>query len=193
MSTIDARQTRLSADDRYELASRAQNQQRLNAPKHLIVLGGLLLVIALIAAGVAWQTQSAAIDKNRKAARDMVRIETLIMEITRVQATQTANPDSDITKPLPDILSTLDNLGKRAGLESGIGLPRNQNTRPEGDLILRTYPYNTVRDDSLEDLINWVRLCEQEIPGMHVREISIEPRSTAWSMDVVLARYERKP
>jgi len=37
MSTLDARQTRLSADDRYELASRAQNQQRLNAPKHLIV------------------------------------------------------------------------------------------------------------------------------------------------------------
>tara|TARA_E500000318_G_scaffold12972_4_gene11996 strand:+ start:37456 stop:38037 length:582 start_codon:yes stop_codon:yes gene_type:complete len=193
MSTLDARQTRLSADDRYELASRAQNQQRLNAPKHLIVLGTLLLIVSLITLIVAWQTQAAAADSNQRTAREMIRIENLIMDITRLQATQSTNPDGGLLDPLPDILSTLDNLGKRAGLESGIGLPRNQSARPEGDAILRSYPYRNIRDASLEDLLNWVRLAEQEIPGMHVREISIEPRTTAWSMDVVLARYERKP
>ena len=189
MRTLDARQTRLSADDRYEPASRAQNQQRLNAPKHLIVLGTLLLIVSLITLIVAWQTQAAAADSNQRTAREMIRIENLIMDITRLQATQSTNPDGGLLDPLPDILSTLDNLGKRAG----IGLPRNQSARPEGDAILRSYPYRNIRDASLEDLLNWVRLAEQEIPGMHVREISIEPRTTAWSMDVVLARYERKP
>ena len=194
MSTLDANQPRLSADDRYELASRAQNQQRLNAPRHLIVLGGLLLVIAIIAFIIAWQTQSAATKKNGKAARELVRIETLIAEITSIQATQSGNPDKDVTDPLPGILSTLESLGSRAGLSNtdSVKIPTNQNQRPEGEAILRTYQYRNVRDQSLEKLINWVRLAEQEVPGMHIREISIEPRSNTWSMDVVLARYERK-
>jgi hypothetical protein len=192
MSALDARQARLSADDRYELASRAQNQQRLNAPKHLIVLGVMLLVIALIALGIAWQTQSAAAEKNGRAARDMIKIENLIADITLLQATLSTDTDSDILKPQPDILSKLEAMGERAGLASGIGLPNNQSSRPEGDLILRSYPYRNIRDRSLESLINWVRLAEQEIPGLHVREISIQPRSNAWSMDVVLARYERR-
>lgn len=190
---MDTRQERLSPDDRFELASRAQNQQRLNAPRHLIVLGSMLLVIALIALGVAWQTQSAANEKNNREARDLARIESLIERTETLRATQTANPDDDILKALPDLLSTLDNLGKQAGIESGVGLPRNPGSRPEGDAILRTYPYNGIRDASLEDLLNWVRLAEEDIPGLHVREISIQPRTNAWSMDVVLARYERKP
>ncbi|MBO6740392.1 MAG: hypothetical protein JJ916_11080, partial [Phycisphaerales bacterium] len=66
MSTLDARQSRLTADDRYELAMRAQNQQRLNSPKHLIVLGILLLVVSLVAFGVAWQTQRSALEKNER-------------------------------------------------------------------------------------------------------------------------------
>lgn len=192
MSALDARQSRLSADDRYELASRAQNQQRLNAPKHLIVLGVMLLVIALIALGIAWQTQSAAAEKNAKAARDLIKIENLIADISLLQATQSTDTESDILKPLPGILSRLEAMGEQAGLESGIGLPRNQSSRPEGDLILRSYPYSNVRDKSLESLINWVRLAEQEIPGLHVREISIQPRTNTWSLDVVLARYERR-
>lgn len=191
MSTFDTNQARLSADDRYELASRAQNQQRLNAPRHLIVLGVILLFIALIALGVAWQTRASLIDTNRKAARDLVKIEGLITEIRTLQATLDSSPDDDILQPLPDILSNLETLGRRAGLSS-IGLPKNQSSRPEGDAILRTYPYENIRDKSLENLLNWVRLAEQEIPGLHVREIVIEPRSTAWTLDVVLARYERR-
>ncbi len=191
MSTLDTNHARLSADDRYELAARAQNQQRLNAPRHLIVFGIILLFIALITLGVAWQTRASSIEKNRKAARDLVKIEGLITEIQTLQATLDSSPDDDILQPLPDILSNLDALGKRAGL-STIGLPKNQSSRPEGDAVLRTYPYQNIRDKSLENLLNWVRLAEQEIPGLHVREIVIEPRSTTWTLDVVLARYERK-
>jgi hypothetical protein len=191
MSTLDARQSRLTADDRYELAMRAQNQQRLNSPKHLIVLGILLLVVSLVAFGVAWQTQRSALEKNELAARDLARVESLIQDIQSLQAAQAVNPNDEMLRPLPGILSTLENLGERAGLDA-VGLPRNQGSRTEGDAELKTYPYNNVRAQSLESLLNWVRLAEQEIPGLHVRELTIEPRTTAWSMDVVLARYERK-
>ena len=54
MSTLNAENARLTQDDRYELATRAQNQQRLNSPRHFIMLGLLLLVIMLIVLGVTW-------------------------------------------------------------------------------------------------------------------------------------------
>ncbi len=193
MSTLDANKARLSADDRYELATRAQNQQRLNAPRHLIAMGMVLLAVSLIAAGFAWKTQAGAKKKNEAAANNLVKIESLIEQIQSLQAASTGSAQLDILKPLPDILSTLESLGPRASLKNSIALPRNQNSRPEGDLILKTYSYENINDPSIERLLDWVRLAEQEIPGLHVREISIEPRQQYWSMDVILARYERKP
>lgn len=191
MSTLDAGRARLSADDRYELAMRAQNQQRLNAPRHLIVLGVIFLLISIIAFAIAWQTQRAAQEKNAQAARDLANLENIIAQIQTLQAAQIANPNDENLRPLPGILSTFENLGERAGLER-VALPQNQGSRIEGQAVLKTYPYNNVRSHSLENLLSWVRLAEQEIPGLHVRELTIEPRSTAWSMDVVLARYERR-
>ncbi|MCA9277020.1 MAG: hypothetical protein KDA29_13445 [Phycisphaerales bacterium] len=192
MSTLDASNTRLTPDDRFELASRAQGQQRLNAPRHLIVMGVLLLIISLIALGVAWQTNAAASKKNERAARDLVKIEGLITEINALKAARATNPDDDKLKPLPDILSTLQNLATRAGLQD-VGLPRNQSSRPEGDAILKTYPYTNINDASLENLLEWVRLAEQDIPGMQVRELTLQPRPQSWSLSVVFARYERRP
>jgi hypothetical protein len=192
MSTLDTANARLSADDRYELATRAQNQHRLNSPRHLIMLGLLLLVIALVVLGVAWQTQSAAIDKNERAARDLVKIENLITEIRALELAQADSTLEMNFEPLPDILSTLESIARRAQLESELGLPRNAGSRPEGNAILKTYPY-TISDPSLEHLLDWVKISEQEIPGLQVRELSIQPRNQLWTLSVVLARYERKP
>lgn len=192
MSTLDAGGTRLTPDDRYELATRAQSQQRLNSPRHLIMLGLMLLVIALIVLVAAWQTQRSAIDKNAKAARDLVKVENLITEIQGLKLAQQQSGQEDIFQPLPDILSQLQGLARRAEFENELGLPRNPGSRPEGNAILKTYPY-TVRDASLVHLLDWVRLAEDEIPGLEVRELSIQPSNQNWTMSVVLARYERKP
>lgn len=192
MTTLDANNTRLTPDDRYELATRAQNQQRTNSPRHLIMLGVLLLIVSLIVLGIAWQTQAAAVNANNKAARELVKIENLISEIRALKLAQQQSGQEDIYKPLPDILSTLQGLAKQAQFESDLGLPRNPINRPEGNAILKTYPY-TVSDPSLEHLLDWVRLAQQQIPGLQVRELSIQPRNQNWTMSVVLARYERKP
>lgn len=192
MTTLDAGNTRLTPDDRYELATRAQNQQRTNSPRHLIMLGVLLLFVSLIVLGVAWQTQAAAAKSNAQTARELVKIENLIAEIQALKIAQAQSGQEDIYQPLPDILSTLQNLAKQAQFEADLGLPRNPINRPEGNAILKTYPY-TVSDPSLEHLLDWVRLTQQQIPGLQVRELSIQPRNQHWTLSVVLARYERKP
>jgi len=192
MSTFDANNARLTPDDRYELATRAQNQQRLNSPRHLIMLGLLLLVISLIVLGIAWQTRSAAISKNQTAASNLIKVENLIDDIAGLEAAQSGNRQDDIYEPLPDLLSTMQALGTRAELQNDVGIPRNQGTNSQGNVILKTYPY-TINDPSLERLLDWINLAEQEIPGMQVQSLAIQPRSQFWNIEVVFARYERKP
>ncbi len=192
MTTLDASNSRLTADDRYELATRAQNQQRNNSPRHLIMLGVLLLIISLIVLGVAWQTRAAALNANQQMARDAVKVQNLIAEIEALKLAQSLQTEEDIFQPLPDILSTLQSLARQAQFEVDLGLPRNPLSRPEGNAILKTYPY-VVSDPSLEHLLDWIKLAQQQIPGLQVRELSIQPRNLNWTMSVVLARYERKP
>ncbi|HCT46706.1 MAG: hypothetical protein CMJ35_14840 [Phycisphaerae bacterium] len=192
MSTLNAENARLTQDDRYELATRAQNQQRLNSPRHFIMLGLLLLVIMLIVLGVAWQTRSAAISQNESAARDLVKVQNLIEEINMLQAAQSSGTETDIYEPLPDLYSTLQSLGTRAQLKNDIGIPRDPGSQTQGNVVLKTYKY-TINDPSLGHLLDWVKLAEQEIPGMHAQSLKIQPRTQFWNMEVVLARYERRP
>lgn len=190
MTTLDTDARRLSPDDRYELASRAQSQQRLNNPRHLIMLGVVLVIVSLILLVIAWQTQAKAKQKNESRARSLVKIEQLIGEIQALSASQNSSTEQDIYQPIPGILSKLQGYGRQAQLANEVGLPRNSQTRPEGNAKLTTYPY-TLRDPSLEHLLDWVRIAKREIPGLQVRELSIQPANQNWTMTVVLARYER--
>lgn len=192
MSAIDAGNARLTPDDRYELATRAQSQQRLNSPRHLILLGMLLLVIAFIVLGIAWQTRAAAIKRNELAASKLAQVEALIEEIQTLEVMQQNSSTKDMFEPLPDILSTLQSLGQRAQLENDIGIPRNPGSRPEGNAILKTYPYN-INDPALENLIEFAKLAQSEIPGLQLSELELQPRNQYWSMSVVFTRYERRP
>lgn len=192
MSTLDAGGTRLSADDRYELATRAQSQQRLNSPKHLIVLAMMLLFVSLIVLVVAWRSQSSAMEENQITAQNLARIESLISEINTLRASQNSSTDVDIFQPMPDILSRLQNLAQRAELKNDLGLPRNPATRPVDNAIYKTYPY-TVRDPKLENVLNWIKLTQEEIPGLQVNDLSIQPGTQFWTTEVLLVRYERQP
>ncbi len=190
MSTIDSTGRRLSDDDRYELAWRAQNQRRLNHPRHLIVLGLGLVVVSLIVLVIAWQTRASAQKANARRARELVSIQALVEEIGALRAAQSSSDQQALLQPMPGILSQLQGYGRQAKLENDIGIPRNPGSRPEGNAIQRTYPY-TVSDPSLGRLLDWIRISQREIPGLEVRELSIQPTSQAWTMSVVLSRYER--
>ncbi len=182
---------RMSADDRYEIAALAQNQQRLNYPKHLISLGLLLVFISLITLVIAWQMRSGAQEKNLKRTNELAQIEQLITQLTALELTQATNPDQDMFQPIPDMLSKLKRFGIQAELEHDVGLPRNPKVRPEGNAKLMTYPY-TLRDKSLEHLLDWITLSTDQIPGLSVTDLEIKPAKSDWTMKVTLSRYERK-
>ena len=192
MSTLDTNSTRLSDDDRYELANRAQNQQRVNSPRHFVVFGIILLMVAIVILASAWRSQSSAIKQNQQAARKLVEVQNAISNIRALEAQSDSATENKDFDPIPGILSKIEGLGSQANLKNPIKVPQ-QGERVEGEAILKSYSYTNINEPSLEKMLDWVRLAEQEIPGLHVREITIKPRQQYWSMDVVLGRYERRP
>jgi len=191
MSSLRTPSGRLSPDDRYELAARAQNQQRLNYPRHLIVLGGLLVFISIVLLAIAWQIRSSAISSNTKKADDLVRIKQYIGDINALALAQKINPRQNEYDRIDDILSQFQRLASQSKLEHDIGLPIRPKTIPVGNARKLTYPY-TVRDNSLEHLLDWVKISKEQIPGLEVSDLSIKPNTQDWTLTVTFTRYERK-
>lgn len=181
---------RLSPDDRYELASRAVMHERQSRPVHLVVFGIIVFVASLVFLAIAWQHNAKA---NKRLISDTVaqiNVERMITQINTLQATQSESTGDDEFAPIPDILTRLTRIGQQVGLENELGLPKNTAPRTEGSTRLLTYPY-TVRDPSLERILQWIQRSQDQIPGLQIREITINLNAKSWLVKVTLSRYER--
>lgn len=190
MSALGTSNTRLSSDDRYELAAKAQNQQRLNYPTHLIVMGLVLVVISIIIVALAWQSRSSASTQLENKAYELTQVKSLITEINALQLSLATKSSLDEFEPILDIYSRLEDFATQAKLETKLGPPSNPQSLPQGNARKKTYPY-TVRDSSLEHMLDWINISTQQIPGLEVQDITIKPTAQAWTMVVTLSRYER--
>tara|TARA_R110002073_G_scaffold118918_1_gene258237 strand:+ start:74562 stop:75152 length:591 start_codon:yes stop_codon:yes gene_type:complete len=195
MTQLNSSSSKLSADDRYELAAVAQNQERTNNPKHLILMGVFIVVISLIVLALAWRSKSAAIEDLDKKSRELAQINQLIEDIQRLEAEQETNPLEDINQPIPDIFSQFTRYATQAKLSQDIGFPSNSNSSSRVQPMLNstriTYPYS-VRNPSLASLLDWVNISTEQIPGLGIQELTLKPESQNWLLKVTYVRYERK-
>lgn len=181
---------KLSADDRYELASRAQMHERRSRPAHLVAFGVLFFVAAVMFLAFAWKHNSASENKllgNRVAA---VNVEQMMERIKQLEIAQSESTGDDLYAPIPDILTRITRIGEQVGLQNPIGLPRNTPPRTEGSARLMSYPY-TVRDQSLQGILEWIQQTQEQIPGLQVRDLAINLNAQSWVVKVTLTRYER--
>lgn len=186
---------RLTEDDRYALASRADAGARANRPAHLPALGAVALLIALIVLAFAWRADASAGKKLRNKAAELVQIRQRADRLATLQTQLTSSPDEDRNRKLPDINSRFENLAREAGLENMPGVPNTENRAYEGARQVN-YQFlsrnrTQLRDPSLEHLINWVDLVTTRVPGMYIQTLSITPQANGWSMEVVFSRFER--
>tara|TARA_R110002072_G_scaffold42064_9_gene117806 strand:- start:92333 stop:92920 length:588 start_codon:yes stop_codon:yes gene_type:complete len=180
----------LSKDDRYELAALAQNQQRLNSPRHLIMLGIVLVAIALVVLLISWRSKAGALKDNADLAFKLKNISTLITDIRVLEAAQQDNQQDDLFKPIPDLRSRLKGYGTQSGVPSLPSVPA-QAIQPMGDAQLISYTY-TVIDPSIENMLDWITLSTEQVPGLFVNELELKPGKQDWTMTVKLSRYQRK-
>lgn len=189
MSTLDA-PGRLSADDRYELASRASAHERRARPAHLVAMGAIALMISLIVLGFGWRAEKSATRALQRAGTTSSEVERLVAQIQTLERTASEPKGDDPFVPIPDLLSRLTQMGVQAGLQNEVPLPRSTAPRTEGAARLLIYPY-TVRDVSLERVLAWIDMATERIPGLSVRELTLNPAPTSWVVKVTFSRYER--
>lgn len=181
---------RLSPDDRYELASRSLMHERRSRPVHLVALGIIILVVSLVTLAIAWQHDRSAGRTLRSNQVASINADRMITQITELNNTQDQSTGDDEFAPIPDILTRLERIALQVGLENDFPLPKTTTPRTEGSTRLLTYPY-TVRDNSLERILDWIQTSQEQIPGLQIREITINLNTASWIVKVTLTRYER--
>lgn len=186
---------RLTEDDRYQLAARADAGTRANRPTHFVAIALVVLFVALLGLLIGWRADASASNELTRRSREMAQITERADRLAELTAQLANAGNAELNRPIPDMLSRLQNLAREAGLATLPDVPRSDNEA--FDTARRVnYRYdarsrNQVRDASLEKLLTWVNLVTERIPGMHVRQISLTPQANAWSMEVTFARYER--
>lgn len=180
--------TALSREDRDDLTASAQASERRNRPLGLIVLGGSLSFIALVALLIAVFSVLAA---RRERARHLDILRTTqelageLEALAQVERTRGNDPFA------PDfaIRSTIENAAVRAGLPKP-ALP-NESLSGKGAIkqVLLAY---TMRDNDIARILTWIRDV-QGLPGVGVNRIQIVPQGNQWVVSVTFSRWERRP
>lgn len=186
---------RLTEDDRYELAARAEAGSRANRPTHLVTLGLVVLCVSLCAAVLGWSADARAAGDLGKRSRELALIKDRAGRLADLNAQAATAGAEDLNRPIPDMLSRLQSLAREAGLTVLPEVPRTE-TESFTDARRVNYRYSVrdrsqLRDPSLEKMLAWVSLVVERIPGMHVRQIALTPAANAWTMEITFARFER--
>ncbi len=181
---------RLSDDDRYALATRADAGTRANRPSHLVAIGGLALLLCLIIAAFAWRADAGAAKALNHESSILEDIRVRADRLAELKADLAAAPTDDRYRPIPDILSRISNLATEAGMTSAIPVPAT-GSNPYQESRRLTYQYRNLRVESLEPVVAWINLTTQRIPGLHPTGIKLTPQANAWQVDIMFARYER--
>ncbi len=181
---------RLSDDDRYALATRADAGARANRPAHLVAVAGLALLLCLTIAAFAWRADAGAARSLRRESSTLDSIRVRADRLAELQADLAAAPTDDRYRPIPDILSRMSNLATEAGMTGAVPVPVT-GSNPYQESRRLTYRYQNLRVESLEPVISWINLASERVPGIHPTAVKVVPQANAWQVEIVFARYER--
>ncbi|MFT5425041.1 MAG: hypothetical protein ACI89L_002848 [Phycisphaerales bacterium] len=193
---IDKDATPLTREDREELATAAINADRRNTPMGFLLLGGMVLGLGLVLLVTSWVSLRGAKARWNEDAARVTKIQRLATEFDAL--TLAANDTSNISafEPNTSMLTDLDRLATQSDVTVKVPKTTYQSTMNAGTRVA-LFGYTGVKDDSLADLLGWVKSTTGTIPGMRVDLIKLTlPANTAtttptqWEMDVTFARTE---
>ncbi len=169
----------------------ASTNERRNRPLSLVWLGGVLLVASLLTLLAGLWSKRSAEGHYFSRADDRFRVQRMVQEWNELEQKQSAGAQAGAHEPILNFSTTLEGLAKSAGIKNTVlALKANPRSIPGGKEI--TYVYNDVRDESLQALIDWVRLATEQVPGLELVEIpELKSDGAGWRMRVIFKRWER--
>ena len=185
----------LDEDGRYALAAGAQATARRNKPRWMVQLATLTLAIAGIVLIIGIGAQGKAKAQAQRETRSMQEIRDAIDELDVLSATQDDGGPTLIGDFLPNLLSTMETLARRAGIEDRLPTPRESTSDTAPGAVAKRYDY-TLTSVHLDRLLEFVQLATERIDAMQVYSLRLRitrgrQQDGAWELNVVFQRWER--
>ena len=186
---------RIDEDARYALAAGALAAERRNRPRWMVQAAALLLAIAGVALIIGLSSKQAADRAARDAATAVGEVSRAVAELDRLKAQGDEGGPVLVGDRLPTLLSTMESLARRAGIEERLPTPRERAGDTATGAIAKRYEY-TLTGPELDRLLRFVDLARSQIDAMQVYSLRLRIVRTreardAWEMNVVFQRWER--
>lgn len=182
-------QTRLSPDDRYEMALASEASARRNRPSHLVVIAGMVFIVACAVLGVtSCRSSEAAADLDRRLS-ERATIADLLTELKALEGSEDTS-DTAATQPYVGLRSKMEEIARQVGIEGPLAFPRERRSPDVVGAERVSYDY-AIKGDSLGPLLAFVREATGQIPGMRVSGLTLRPRNNLWELDAKFERWER--
>lgn len=180
---------------RDEAARLAAVSERRNRPAHLLVLSLVLLAIAVGALLLSLGDKGVAerrLAASRSAAGDITE---LIAKLNQLDAAARSGERRAFGEQISGLIERIKTSASEAGIpQDRLPTPSDRSTGRTNDNLYsrREITFAGVRGDSLPALLAWAQSCVRSIPGLEVKDLSLNPEQNQWNMTITFARWERQ-
>ncbi|MCB9844974.1 MAG: hypothetical protein H6811_03160 [Phycisphaeraceae bacterium] len=180
-------------EDRFDLTSRADRQERASRPKGLIVLGVVALVImggwCLLSLRSLWSAQKEA---GRERAW-LAQAQELAGELDAIRTLRGQNRSIDAHEPDRQMVPKITQMAVAAGLPEPKWREKQTPfaSGPQG-YERKLYAFDRLSFERVDPLLRWVETAVSSIPGLEVDSFRLEPTADKWALTVEFGRWERK-
>lgn len=182
--------SRLTDDQRMRMLRQAGVAERRNRPGWMPRLALLLILIALIYAGLGWSAQRKAIRELRATRAGDAQLTAVLTEIDRLRDSPNQG-GPEVFEPIAGPQTSMENVAVEVGLEAPAP-PTQSSDEVAPGISRKIYFYKDVRHSSAETLFEWLVEVERTIEGMRVHSLDLQTNGDrGWRMDVRFSRLEK--
>jgi len=179
---------------RFALAAEGARAERRNRPRHLVLMAGVLLSIAIAYLMTSWSAAGAARERAASARSTAQDALLTAARLQRVMQAEAGDGGPQASEPASLVLSSVELAGTKAGLANPVPPPATQiPLKPQGLGTQQLRWSYAVSDASLTALLAWVEGAAADVPGLEVHALTLtpEPQNNRWGLKVTFARWER--
>ncbi len=173
-------------DPRYQMAAMAARRARRNRPRRLVALALAVLLGAGVIALWGAVERAAAASRLRSARTEQHLVSQLVPQYEQARSRGAENPYQRV----PDLVTRIQGYAREAGLDNP--LPNAPSSdRPSGALEETTVRISGIRNREFGPVATWLTRVVEEIPGIEITSLVIEPIAQGWNVDVVFVKPYR--
>ncbi len=190
----------LSEEARASMTAAASSASRVNKPRWLVYLGGLLVAVAFVFTLVQVYRRATAESELAAQRKQLAAITLQVQRLKAMEAADEAIGGSARANPDPHMFEKLRTAAKNAGLT----LARDEEGddvrgTPSKSLKRKRYSFSLVNQPA-EGVFNWLKTVttSSAYPGVQLNALEMRPGEATsddkagWKVEVVLTRWERQ-